>query len=1841
MGGAPSTGPIARARRLTDRWLRCVALVVAALIVIPSTASAASVSGDTTAQGGRAARDQPQTSHRATGAVLAAASINHATAAPKAHRAPKGPTVRPFTPTLAQHALWSWGNGDGGIGEASLGQDGVGPDVNPLQVCAPATTSPCSTYLSGITNMWGGSSSEASYAATSSSIYSWGRNDCGQLGDGTSTYQNDPVAASLFSGLTAQTVAMGQNNTLVLATDGSVYSVGCNSNGELGDGTTTSTSGRSYVRSHVCAVGQTAPCSSFLTNVVAVAAGPSASYAVKGDGTAYAWGTGSSGELGNNGTTGSTVPVQICATGTCGSFLSGIKAITANSNGAYALGSDGTVWTWGDNYNNRLGDGDTVNTHAEKQLTPTHVCAVASTGTCASSNWLSNVGAISAGILFGLALRTDGTVAGWGRDFSGELGDNGSSGEVANPVVTAAVGGAANGRLTGVTNIAAGGYFSLATDSSGNVYGWGDNSWGQLGNNGVGTTSSSPVLSGKAGGTLSTVTQVAAGSQVALAGSTNFPLGGANTGPSTRGGGSRCAYCDAVHGNGYRTQYPINTSTGEFFHSFTDFVLPGRGRSPFFTRTYSSAAAVASTAPGLLSAGWIVSAGASLQQDPTTKVVTFNEENGAQDQFFPTSGGVNYTTLPRVNATLTWTYATSTFTLTRNMTDVLTFTMPSGNTALLQSDVDLDGQGINYHYTSGQLTSLTDASMATSARTISLTYCTGTSTCPTGRLASVTDGSVRSVSFSYDSNGNLSSSTDGSGGSNRVTSYTYVTPTGLSGHYLMQTMTLPNNATSAGHIVRNDYDTNYRVDWQKDQTDASTYRQTTFVYNSDGSTVTQYPRNSGDPTGVQVRELYQYGLRVSSTSGYACSCSDTQTTTYSYDPATLNLLTTTLPRGGVITNAYDTYGNKTSVTDALNHVTSMTYNGLNEVTSVTDPLQTAYNTAHSTTYASDVKWFDAKGNLLEDCKPLNPATAACPGPASSAPAVGTGGLQITLYNYGDAAHSGDVTSIIDPLGYVWERQYDTAGDLTSASDPLGDTTTTTYDAIGRVVSETSPRGNSAGSSPWRYTTTTAYTQWNQLSSVTDPLHHSSSMTYDLDGNVLASTDANGNTTTNTYDGADQLRTTIRPDSTVLTTDYNADGTVADQLDGLSDKTAYTYDAQDRLITTVTPKGNVSGCGCASSYTTTLTYDGDGNVTSRADPDHVGNPTSFTHNLGGQLTAITYGDAGVTPNVSSITYDADGQRISQTDGIGSEAWSWDLLHRLTSSTDGNSNAVCYGYDIAGNRTSMTYLPGTNCLSTPASTYHTVSRSYDPAGRLSVTTDWLGNSTTTGYDADSNLISASFPGSVVDTNGYDPAGRLVSMSDAAGSSAPFASFSYGRDPSNRLTNDPGSLNGSAVTAGPYTYNSLNELTGTASTSYAYNAADELTTNKGNAQTFDASGEVCWSVSGASTNACASPPTGATTYTYDNRGDRGTTVSSAGAGTCDTYDQAGRLTAIKTGTGSSCTSPTTVGTYSYNGDGIRLAKTVSGTTSQFVWDVSGGLPMLLRDGPSGSQTSYVYGPGGLPIEQITAGGTAYFYHHDQLGSTRAITTSTGTVQNTYTFDSYGNLAASSGTLANQLLFSGEYKDSESALYYLRARYYDPSTGQFMSRDPLVDTTMSPYAYVAGNPLNWTDPTGASYWDGIPDAFNYIADHLKHWLAPISRQYRRVGDRATPKVIGAFGEAASAVLRFCSKGASGALLAISGYEGYMQDQERPSNLPGPLTKVRSVAAGTVVAGFTLGGTLSGAFVGAVGCAPIADGGGVCPVVGAVGGAGFGQWLGNGVVDTFEGNNAVGRAFYAQYGLR
>jgi RHS repeat-associated core domain len=172
----------------------------------------------------------------------------------------------------------------------------------------------------------------------------------------------------------------------------------------------------------------------------------------------------------------------------------------------------------------------------------------------------------------------------------------------------------------------------------------------------------------------------------------------------------------------------------------------------------------------------------------------------------------------------------------------------------------------------------------------------------------------------------------------------------------------------------------------------------------------------------------------------------------------------------------------------------------------------------------------------------------------------------------------------------------------------------------------------------------------------------------------------------------------------------------------------------------------------------------------------------------------------------------------------------------------------------------------------------------------------------------------------------------------------------------------------------------------------------------------------------------------------------------------------------------------TYTYNGDGLRTTLTTNttgpgtGTTQNMTWAARVGIvPALLSD----STNDYIYGPSGQPIEQVSASGAITYLHADQYASTRLLTVTHGTTVGAYDYTPTGQTIAHTGTATTQLRWNGQYQDPDTGLYYLRNRYYDPTTAQFTTPDPLLNLTHQPYAYAGGDPLNAQDPLGLSWWN------------------------------------------------------------------------------------------------------------------------------------------------------------------
>jgi alpha-tubulin suppressor-like RCC1 family protein len=334
-------------------------------------------------------------------------------------------------------------------------------------------------------------------------LWAWGQNFTGELGNGTMNPSDVPTrvcdldasvcTTNPLTGVVA--ISVGRAHTLALRSNGTVVAWGYNFNGELGDGTFDVR----YVPVPVCEVGATNPdgglpdCTATpLSNVVQIAAGYLHSVALKADGTVVSWGYNNDSELGNGNTAGNeTVPGYVCAPGAVApctpanaNVLGSIAMVTAGGGGhALAQATSGELYAWGHNKGGQCGNGDSF---IPEIPVAGRVCAPGQTAAC--TQFLSNVASFDVWSGHSLVLDQQGGLWGWGGNNDGELGmvtsETCALGSTCTSIpraVCATSDFPCTTPLTNVRNFSAGRRFSTATLNDGTVLAWGDNTYGQLG----------------------------------------------------------------------------------------------------------------------------------------------------------------------------------------------------------------------------------------------------------------------------------------------------------------------------------------------------------------------------------------------------------------------------------------------------------------------------------------------------------------------------------------------------------------------------------------------------------------------------------------------------------------------------------------------------------------------------------------------------------------------------------------------------------------------------------------------------------------------------------------------------------------------------------------------------------------------------------------------------------------------------------------------------------------------------------------------------------------------------------------------------------------------------------------------------------------------------------------------------------------------------------------------------------------------------------------------------------------------------------------------------------------
>ncbi|MCL2787319.1 MAG: Ig-like domain-containing protein, partial [Micrococcales bacterium] len=317
-------------------------------------------------------------------------------------------TLPPFTAITARSSsaygldknggIWAWGNNESG----QLGDGTTTNAKNPVRVKADSGTLPVFTAITAGTG-------SAYGLDKNGSIWAWGNNGSGQLGDGTATSSSTPVRVKVGSGTLPPFTAItaGTGSAYGLDKNGGIWAWGNNGYGQLGDGTTTHAKNPVEVKAD----------SGTLPVFTAITAGVYSGYALDKSGGIWAWGYNSVGQLGDGTTMQANNPVRVEA---ASGALPVFTAITAGTGSAYGLDKNGGVWAWGYNNVGQLGDGTTTNAKNPVQVK-------------ADSEALPVFTAITAGDGSGYGLDKDGGVWAWGYNGGGRFGD-GTTTNARNPV---------------------------------------------------------------------------------------------------------------------------------------------------------------------------------------------------------------------------------------------------------------------------------------------------------------------------------------------------------------------------------------------------------------------------------------------------------------------------------------------------------------------------------------------------------------------------------------------------------------------------------------------------------------------------------------------------------------------------------------------------------------------------------------------------------------------------------------------------------------------------------------------------------------------------------------------------------------------------------------------------------------------------------------------------------------------------------------------------------------------------------------------------------------------------------------------------------------------------------------------------------------------------------------------------------------------------------------------------------------------------------------------------------------------------------------------------------------
>jgi len=746
--------------------------------------------------------------------------------------------------------------------------------------------------------------------------------------------------------------------------------------------------------------------------------------------------------------------------------------------------------------------------------------------------------------------------------------------------------------------------------------------------------------------------------------------------------------------------------------------------------------------------------------------------------------------------------------------------------------------------------------------------------------------------------------------------------------------------------------------------------------------------------------------------------------------------------------AYDDFGNLRSVTDPENHTTTYTHNMRGDVLVRTDAnlheWVSTYNAKGWLKTQTDPEGhtvafgYDKVGNrtTVTDAR-LNAATQTFDGRNRRITSQDREG-HASQYGYDSA---GRLTTITDPLGNRVKLDYDAEGRLARQTDPAGNVIAQLYDQGGGANGNTAYPGQLAGIQYPTFLQTYDYDPRDRRTATINHLDAGEKQitraSYDAAGNRISSTDAAGRVTQYRYDALNRLIEIIDPKGQSTTFGYDLRDNLVSVTDPNGHTTRYAYDQADRKTQERRPLGE----------TYSYSYDDAGNLTVMTDP--AGRKTEYQYDTANRLVQQRhFAPAAATPERTvDFTYDVNGNLTRWSDGSYSAAYGYDKNDRkLTETVDYGafSLAYSYSYDAAGNKASYT---GPDAVTV---TYH-----WDKARLSRIALPGAGSIGYAGYTWNSpNKIT--YPGGGMRQLVYDALQRPTAITVVDPASNPVMDYGYQYD-----------------AVGNITQKATDDLT----YDYRYDELDRLTESQSGleteAWTYDPNGNRLsdarhagdWQYN-ANDELLASP---LGDYSYDASGSPqtktvGTTVSHY------RYNAENRLARVEDSNGE------VIGEYVYDPMGRRIKKTTATETLYFHYSDEGLVGEYDASGVAIRQYGYV--PDSTwttdPLYQKQGGEYAY-YQNDHLGTPQRLVKGSGETVWAGRYRGFGEVVEQEGGWGNRLRFPGQYEDGETGVFYNWFRYYDPSTGRYITSDPIgLAGGINTYAYVGGNPLSFIDPLG-----------------------------------------------------------------------------------------------------------------------------------------------------------------------